>query len=76
MNSQKDFKDLKNLDLFNCEVTNIENYREKVFDLLETLQFLDGYDRNNVEADGEDDEDDDEDGEDSDDDGSSLLFSL
>ncbi|KAK2183550.1 hypothetical protein NP493_307g02033 [Ridgeia piscesae] len=64
----KDFKDLKNLDLFNCEVTNIENYREKVFELLETLQFLDGYDRNNVEADGDEDEDEDEDGEDSDED--------
>jgi len=70
--------DLKSVDLFNCEVTNLENYREKVFELLTTLQFLDGYDRNNQEAeedededgeevDGEDDDDEDEDGEDEDD---------
>ena len=67
---------MKSLDLFNCEVTSLDNYREKVFELLEKLQFLDGYDRNNQEAeedvdeDGEDvdgEDDDDEDGDDDDD---------
>ena len=52
--------ELKSLDLFNCEVTNLENYREKSFELLKDLQYLDGYDRENQEAE----EDEDEDGED------------
>ena len=57
---QKSLGDLKSLDLFNCEVTMLDEYREKAFDLLRSLQFLDGYDRNNQEAE----EDEDEDGED------------
>ena len=69
---QKNFNELRNLDLFNCEVTNIENYREKVFELLEGLMYLDGYDRNNKEQEDEEDEDgedgEDVDGEDDDDD--------
>ena len=60
--SQKSFSELKNLDLFNCEVTTLENYRDKVFEYLEGLQYLDGYDRNNEEA--EEDEDEEVDGED------------
>ena len=72
---------MKSLDLFNCEVTSLDNYREKVFELLENLQFLDGYDCNNQEAeededdDGEDvdGDDDDEDGDD-DDDGMMMFF--
>jgi len=59
---QKSLTSLRNLDLFNCEVTNLENYREKVFETLTDLQYLDGYDRNDQEQeDDEDDEDDDED---------------
>jgi hypothetical protein len=56
----QNLSDLKSLDLFNCEVTNLDNYRDKVFELLKTLSYLDGYDRNNQEAE----EDEDEDGED------------
>jgi len=53
---------LTNLDLFNCEVTHIEDYRTKVFALLPTLKFLDG-----VDASGENEEDLlDEDGDDDD----------
>jgi len=51
------FSELKNLDLFNCEVTTLENYREKVFEFLSGLNYLDGYDRSNEEADEEEDED-------------------
>lgn len=40
---QKEFKNLKNLDLFNNEVTNLDNYREKVFSLIPSLRCLDGY---------------------------------
>jgi len=57
---QKQLGKLQNLDLFNCEVTNLDNYREQVFALLDGLVCLDGYDRNNQEADDEDDEVDEE----------------
>ncbi|XP_052314990.1 acidic leucine-rich nuclear phosphoprotein 32 family member D-like [Oncorhynchus keta] len=62
---------LKSLDLFNCEVTNLGDYRESIFKLLPQLTYLDGYDIEDCEAsdsDGEgdgidDDDDDDEEGE-------------
>lgn len=72
---QKELGALKSLDLFNCEVTNLNEYRDNVFELLPQLTYLDGYDKDDKEApdsDGEvyaeglDDEEDDEDGEDSD----------
>uniref|UniRef100_A0A2K5DW60 Acidic leucine-rich nuclear phosphoprotein 32 family member n=1 Tax=Aotus nancymaae TaxID=37293 RepID=A0A2K5DW60_AOTNA len=43
-------ENLKSLDLFNCEVTNRNDYRGNVFKLLPQLTFLDGYDRNDKEA--------------------------
>lgn len=58
---------LKSLDLFNCEVTNLNDYRESVFKLLPQLTYLDGYDREDQEApdsdaevDGVDEEEEDE----------------
>ncbi len=45
---------LRNLDLFNCEVTKIEGYREKIFKLLPSLKFLDGFDQNEQEDDEDD----------------------
>jgi hypothetical protein len=53
----KTLKSLRNLDLFNCEVTNTEGYKEKVFELLDGLLYLDGFDKNDQEANIEDDED-------------------
>lgn len=50
----KEFKMLKSLDLFNCDVTTSEDYREKVFQFLPSLKYLDGYDCDDREA--EDDE--------------------
>ncbi|KAG8040073.1 hypothetical protein G9C98_001189 [Cotesia typhae] len=38
----KEFQNLKNLDLFNNGVTNLDTYRDKVFGLLPSLRFLDG----------------------------------
>ena len=64
---QKHFKSLKNLDLFNCEVTEIENYREKVFALLTNLQYLDAYDKDNHEVDDDDEDPEEVDGEEEDD---------
>lgn len=38
----KNFKHLKNLDLFNNDATGVENYREKVFKMIPSLKYLDG----------------------------------
>jgi len=54
----KDMKSLQNLDLFNCEVADLENYRDKVFSMIPSLIYLDGFDK----EDNSEDEDDDEDG--------------
>lgn len=68
---QEKLENLKSLDLFNCEVTNLNDYRDNVFKLLPQLTYLDGYDQNDKEApdsDAEgyvedlDDEEEDEDG--------------
>ncbi|MBN3303802.1 AN32B protein, partial [Amia calva] len=40
----------ESLDLFNCEVTNLNDYRESVFKLLPQLTYLDGYDIEDQEA--------------------------
>ncbi|XP_046810696.1 acidic leucine-rich nuclear phosphoprotein 32 family member A isoform X1 [Lucilia cuprina] len=55
----EEFKHLAILDLFNNEATQIENYREKIFEMLPSLRFLDGFDCNDVEApsEGDDEED-------------------
>jgi hypothetical protein len=63
---QKKLDSLKSLDLFNCEVTNLNDYRESVFKLLPQLTYLDGYDAEDQEAsdsDGEVAGDDDEGGQ-------------
>jgi len=54
----KDMKSLQNLDLFNCEVSTLENYRDKVFSMVPSLIYLDGFDK----EDNSEDEDDEEDG--------------
>ncbi|XP_042572230.1 acidic leucine-rich nuclear phosphoprotein 32 family member B isoform X1 [Cyprinus carpio] len=72
---------LKSLDLFNCEVTNLNDYRESVFNLLPQLTYLDGYDMedheasdSDGEADGVDDDDDEEGEEEEDEDGEEEEF--
>uniref|UniRef100_A0A3B5Q7N2 Acidic leucine-rich nuclear phosphoprotein 32 family member n=2 Tax=Xiphophorus TaxID=8082 RepID=A0A3B5Q7N2_XIPMA len=73
----KELGSLKSLDLFNCEVTNLNEYRDNVFKLLPQLTYLDGYDKEDKEApdsdaevyaEGLDDEDEDEDEEEYDED--------
>ncbi|XP_015248135.1 PREDICTED: acidic leucine-rich nuclear phosphoprotein 32 family member B-like [Cyprinodon variegatus] len=62
----KKLPQLKSLDLFNCEVTNLGDYRDSIFTLLPQLTYLDGYDVDDCEAsdsDGEGDGLDDEDEE-------------
>lgn len=46
----EELKVLKYLDLFNNEVTTVEEYRNKVFVLLPTLKYLDGFDKDDMEA--------------------------
>lgn len=56
----KEFKQLKSLDLFNCDVNSIPNYRDRMFKMLPSLKYLDGFDRNEKEAEDSDVDDDDE----------------
>ncbi|XP_041356024.1 acidic leucine-rich nuclear phosphoprotein 32 family member A-like isoform X2 [Gigantopelta aegis] len=66
-----DLKNLKNLDLFNCEITNKEEYRESVFEVLPQITYLDGYDKDDKECLDDDEEvecEDDDDDDDEDDD--------
>ncbi|XP_071969980.1 acidic leucine-rich nuclear phosphoprotein 32 family member B-like isoform X3 [Engystomops pustulosus] len=46
----KKLNHLMSLDLFNCEVTMLNNYRESVFTLLPQLASLDGFDADDQEA--------------------------
>nr|XP_010304143.1 PREDICTED: acidic leucine-rich nuclear phosphoprotein 32 family member B isoform X1 [Balearica regulorum gibbericeps] len=46
----KKLPNLHSLDLFNCEVTMLINYRESVFTLLPQLTYLDGFDADDREA--------------------------
>jgi len=57
----KEFRSLVSLDLYNCEVTKVDDYRKKVFELIPNLQALDGFDKNQVEVNSDDENDDDED---------------
>nr|XP_009935594.1 PREDICTED: acidic leucine-rich nuclear phosphoprotein 32 family member E isoform X8 [Opisthocomus hoazin] len=65
----QNLKNLKSLDLFNCEITNLEDYRDSIFELLQQITYLDGFDQEDNEApDSEDDDDEDEDDDDEDED--------
>ncbi|KAK2830954.1 hypothetical protein Q5P01_018885 [Channa striata] len=56
----QNLKNLLSLDLFNCEITSLEDYRESVFELLPQITYLDGFDQEDNEA--PDSEEEDEDG--------------
>nr|XP_009506881.1 PREDICTED: acidic leucine-rich nuclear phosphoprotein 32 family member E isoform X4 [Phalacrocorax carbo] len=65
----QNLKNLKSLDLFNCEITNLEDYRDSIFELLQQITYLDGFDQEDNEApDSEDDDDEDEEDDDEDED--------
>lgn len=55
---------LKQLDLFNCAVTEADNYRDSVFEMIPALKLLDGANRDGHEVDLEDELDDEGEGED------------
>ncbi|KAL4608365.1 acidic leucine-rich nuclear phosphoprotein 32 family member B-like [Arapaima gigas] len=46
----KKLPQLRSLDLFNCEVTLLLDYRDRVFELLPQITYLDGFDTNDQEA--------------------------
>ncbi|TKS82755.1 Acidic leucine-rich nuclear phosphoprotein 32 family member E [Collichthys lucidus] len=46
----QNLKNLKSLDLYSCEVSTLEDYRESVFELLPQLSYLDGYDQEDNEV--------------------------
>lgn len=53
----ENFKELQVLDLFNNEATTIDSYREKIFALIPSLVYLDGFDVHENEAVSEGDDD-------------------
>ncbi|XP_055783914.1 acidic leucine-rich nuclear phosphoprotein 32 family member E-like [Salvelinus fontinalis] len=61
----KNLKNLKSLDLYSCEITTLEDYRESVFELLPQVNFLDGYDHEDNEVPDSEADDDDNEGLDS-----------
>lgn len=59
----QNLKNLKSLDLYSCEVSTLDDYRDSVFELLPQLTYLDGYDQEDNEvpdSEAENDDDDDE----------------
>lgn len=46
----KELENLEVLDLFNNEVTMTPNYRDKIFELIPSLKYLDGFDKDDAEA--------------------------
>lgn len=68
--SQKSLGMLASLDLYNCPITSLDEYRSQVFKLLTSLQSLDGINENGEELDseGEDGEEEEEEEESSDED--------
>ena len=57
---QTHLTNLTSLDLYKCDVTKVESYREKVFALLPSLKYLDGCDVDMKEKIDSDDEEEDE----------------
>ncbi|MED6279251.1 Acidic leucine-rich nuclear phosphoprotein 32 member E [Characodon lateralis] len=46
----QNLKNLKSLDLYSCDVTAADDYRESVFELLPQLVYLDGFDQEDNEV--------------------------
>lgn len=63
----KFFKNLKNLDLFNNDATRTDDYRDKVFKMIPSLKYLDGFDAREQEADDSEAEEDEVNGNEEDD---------
>ena len=55
---QKKLAALQTLELFNCDLAQSEEYRDKIFDMLESVLYVDGFDRDGEPAPDEDEADD------------------
>ena len=55
---QKKLAALQTLELFNCDVAQAEGYRDKIFEMLESVLYVDGFDRDGEPAPDEDEVDD------------------
>lgn len=69
----QNMKNLRSLDLYSCEVSSANDYRDNVFEMLPQLRYLDGFDQEDNEVPDSDAENDDDDeagppGDDDDDD--------
>lgn len=75
---QRSLTQLTSLDLYNCPVTNLNEYRSQVFGLLSSLKSLDGHNEKGEEIDseGEDGREDEEEDDDDDDDEPGLDYLL
>lgn len=47
---QQSLKSLRSLDLFSCDVSSVDDYRDGVFQLLPQLSYLDGFDQDDNEV--------------------------
>lgn len=47
---QQNLKNLKSLDLYSCEVSTANDYRDNVFEMLPQLRYLDGFDQDDNEV--------------------------
>lgn len=47
---QQNLKNLKSLDLYSCEVSTLDDYRDSVFELLPQITYLDGFDQEDNEV--------------------------
>lgn len=47
---QQNLKNLKSLDLYSCEVSTLDDYRDSVFELLPQITYLDGFDQGDNEV--------------------------
>lgn len=54
---QQNLKNLRSLELLNCDVTSVADYRDGVFRLLPHVTYLDGFDCDDNEASNSDDDD-------------------
>ena len=55
-----DLKVIKELDFIECPIFNMQNYREKIYEMFPSLEILDSIDKDGIVVDNDEDDDDDE----------------
>ncbi|XP_058829845.1 acidic leucine-rich nuclear phosphoprotein 32 family member A isoform X2 [Topomyia yanbarensis] len=72
----KELENLEVLDLFNNEVTTTEDYRDKIFELIPSLKYLDGFDKEDTEAPSDEEDEVNGGGEEEEDEEDNACFSI